>query len=398
MTGHLNGMSVVLKSNLHVKTLLNRISPALPALLGPASTRMEETLYDVFPHESNSWTTIEPMDLVVRCVSRAITLAAVGQPICDDPGLVELLFAHTKLVFTVMFVMRLVPATLQPMLVWILPHKWRLRSSLKRLESYIVPLVQASKVAKSSGTAPTPSTLVDWMVTEARSDLEEDPLVLTQLLAALGAGGTYSSANFIVSVIFDLTAHPHFLEEIREEIRQKHEEINGRWDYASLNSLPKLDSAFKETIRLTPGSLTTYSRVMLQDYTLANGTPLKKGQFVCISSYGRATDNEIYEDAGRYDALRAYHQSQRDHATRSFKGVYGQDFRWGAGRWACAGRYLASLLAKFLVVKLLDEYDFRLVPGVGRPPNSVFHEFVFVHPKAKIMIKRRASNLGIRCH
>ncbi|KAL3429159.1 cytochrome P450 [Aspergillus tetrazonus] len=125
------------------------------------------------------------------------------------------------------------------------------------------------------------------MVAEATNDVEEDPYVFTDLLAALAAGGTYSSANFIVSVILDLTAHPQLLDEIREDIRQKHEMIQGRWDFAAFNSLPKLGSAFKETIRLTPGCLTTYSRVMLQDYTLSTGITLKKGQFICVSSYDR---------------------------------------------------------------------------------------------------------------
>ncbi|CBF83089.1 hypothetical protein AN3256.2 [Aspergillus nidulans FGSC A4] len=396
MTGHLNGMNVVLKSNLHVKTLLNRITPALPAFLGPASARMQATMQETFPSVS-SWTTIEPLDLVVGCVSRAITLAAVGEPWCDDTELVNLTFEHTKLVFTVMFAMRLVPAALQPVLVWMLPHKWRLQKSLQRLESFIVPIVQECKAAKPRPATERPSTLLAWMVAEATNDVEEDPYVLTELLAALAAGGTYSSANFIVSVILDLIANPQFLDEIREEIRQKHEELQGRWDFAAFNNLPKLDSAFKETIRLTPGSLTTYSRVMLQDYTLSTGITLKKGQFICVSSYARAKDDEIYQNAGSYDALRAYNESQQYHAAQPFKGVYQQEFRWGAGRWACAGRHLASLLAKFIVVKLLDEYEFQFVPGSHRPPNSVFHEFVFVHPSTRLLTRRREENLGICC-
>ncbi|KAL4999869.1 cytochrome P450 [Aspergillus recurvatus] len=397
MTGRLNGMNVVLKSNLHVKTLLNRITPALPALLGPASTRIQETMQDIFPNDSRCWTTIEPMDLIVRCVSRVIALAAVGEPVCDDPEFVDLIFEHTKSVFTVMMAMRLVPEMLQSLLVWTLPAKWQLQSSFKRLQSFVGPVVNECKAAKLRSVDQAPSTLLAWMVAEAKTPVEEDPYVLTELLAALAAGGTYSSANFIVSAIFDLVAHPVFLEEIREEFRQKHNEIQGRWDFTALNSLPKLDSAFKETIRLTPGSLTTYSRVMLQDYILSTGIVLKKGQFICVPSYARSTDTEIYTDPTSYDALRAYNASRQEHAAQPFKGVYGQDFRWGAGRWACAGRHLATLVAKFLVVKLLDEYDFQFVPGSTRPPNSVLHEFVFVHPSARVMVKQREKRLGISC-
>lgn len=96
MTGHLNGMNVVLKSRLHIKTLLRRISPALPKLLGPVSTRIAETMDEIFPQDTDSWTTVEPLDKAVHCVSRAITLIAVGAPICDDPKLVRLTFEHIK--------------------------------------------------------------------------------------------------------------------------------------------------------------------------------------------------------------------------------------------------------------------------------------------------------------
>ncbi|KAL4935323.1 hypothetical protein BDV06DRAFT_217511 [Aspergillus oleicola] len=397
MTGHLNGMNIVLKSNLHVKTLLNRITPALPALLGPASTRMQDAVFDTFPKNKGCWTVIEPIDLIVRCVGRVISLVAVGEPVCDDLEFVNLMFEHTNSVFMIMMAMRLVPNMLQPLVVWMLPAKWRLQSSFKRLQSFITPVVNEHKAAKLRSKDQTPSTLLAWMVTQAKTSVEEDPYVLTELLAALAAGGTYSSANFIASAIFDLVAHPAFLEEIREEIREKNNKIQGRWDFTSLNSLLKLDSAFKETARLTPGSLTTYSRVMLQDYNLSNGIFLKQGQFICISSYAQSTDPEIYPEPTSYDALRSYKASRQEHASQPFKGVYGQEFRWGAGRWACAGRHLATLVAKFLVVKLVDEYDFQFLPGSERPPSSVLHEFVYVNPSIKVMVRRRENNLGISC-
>jgi cytochrome P450 len=290
----------------------------------------------------------------------------------------------------------MIPAVLQPLLVWMLPHKWRLRSSLKELESFVVSQVEKRKAEKASGkNGPVPPTLLAWMVEEAKHDVEEDPYVLTQLLTALAAGGTYSSANFIVSVLLDLVAHRHFLKEIREEICDKHKEINGNWNFEAFNTLHKLDSAFKETMRLTPGSLTTYSRVMLSDYTLSNGIPLKKGQFICVSSYCRSKDPTVYPDPEEYDALRAYNRDFQDHIARPFKGLHGQDFRWGAGRWACAGRYLASLVAKVILVKLLDEYDFEFAGDRGRPSNSVLHEFIFIDPGVKIMMRRRENALGI---
>jgi cytochrome P450 len=290
--------------------------------------------------------------------------------------------------------MRMLPTMLQPVFVWLLPQKWRLRSSTKELESFVIPQVNKYREDMES-EGPVQHTMIGWMVAEARQDIEKDPYFLTQLLAALSAGGSYSSANFIVSTLLDLIAHPHFLDEIREEIALKHLQVNGNWDYQAFNSLPKLDSAFKETSRLAPGSLTTYSRVMLRDHTLSNGITLKKGQFICISSYCLSKDPSVYPTPDEYDALRQFNANFEGHLAHPFKDLENQEFRWGAGRWACAGRYLAALVAKIILVKMLDEYDFQFIDGT-RPKNTFLYEFVFVDPAVKVMMRRRDCSHGIQ--
>ncbi|KAL9011895.1 MAG: hypothetical protein Q9180_009142 [Flavoplaca navasiana] len=216
-------MNVVLGTSLHVKTLLQRISPALQELCKPASLRVEQSIETVFPQSTENWTTLQPIDKVVYCVSCVISLASVGTPVCDRSDYIRLTFQLTKIVFTVMFLMRLIPACLQPIIVWLLPVKWRLQRSMKELERIVVPEAEARQ---SQNIHPVAPDLLSWMIEGAKNDKERDPYLLTRLIGALNSGGTYSSANFIVSVILDLVAHPQFLEMIREEIRQKHTEIN----------------------------------------------------------------------------------------------------------------------------------------------------------------------------
>ena len=288
----------------------------------------------MFPQNDDSWTIIEPINEVIYCVSRAITLVAVGEDVCDNPSSFDsclsvpskVKYLHVansiggradglRLVFTVVFVLRMVPAVMRPLLVWALPHKWRLRSGLEEIELFIVSRVKKLKAVKALDGAshPTPPNLLSWMVNDAKHELEEDPYVLTRFIIALAAGGTYNSANFIVSILPDLVTQPHFLQEIREEIKQRQGQINGNWYFKAFNNLHKLDSAFKETTRLACGSLTTYNQVMLSNYTLSNGIPLKKGQFICVSSHCRAQDGAVCAEANQYDALRSFNLNLRDH-------------------------------------------------------------------------------------
>ena len=96
MTGHLNGMNAVLATTLHVKTLLQRISPAPQELCQPASVRVEKSIEDVFPQSTETLTTLQPIGEVVYGVSCVISLASVGTPVCDQPEYIRLTFQRTK--------------------------------------------------------------------------------------------------------------------------------------------------------------------------------------------------------------------------------------------------------------------------------------------------------------
>lgn len=288
------------------------------------------------------------------------------------------------LVFTIVFFLRCVPAFLQPILVWLLPAKWRLARSWATLHRTVQPELERRKNESQEGTDPN---VISWMIQDGKTDLERNPVALGQLVGALTAGGTYSTAGLVAGVMADVTSHPKLLAEIRDEIRAKHQEINGNWDKASLNSLPKLDSVMKETSRLAPSSVVIYSRHMLEDYTLSTGLKLSKGQRITVVPHLQFMNPEVFENPAEFDGLR--HMSGEP-----FRRVDTTLLTWGAGRWACPGRFLANTMAKSLLIKLFDEYEFKLIEG--KPPKKLSaHEFVLFSPFNQLMVRRRETSLGI---
>ena len=89
-------MNAVLETDLHVKMLLNHISPALPQLFRPAAVRITETMTNLLPQNTHEWTKVKPLDIIVLCISRGITLAAFGSPACDDMLLNQTFMEHTQ--------------------------------------------------------------------------------------------------------------------------------------------------------------------------------------------------------------------------------------------------------------------------------------------------------------
>ncbi|KAK9772827.1 putative Cytochrome P450 [Seiridium cardinale] len=419
LLGHLTGMGVVRHTSFHVRVLLSYISPALPGLFALTGSRIAAGLKKEFP-QSNQWATMKPHKAVVRCIGEAIALSLFGAEMTENnPELVHLTHEHTNNgeylgrapqyilmtnvsllpVFQVCFAMRCVPQFLQPALVWLLPAKWRLLSGWAKFRSYVIPRVAQLKAQKcdvdGKGLDPVNPDVISWMVEDGRNELERDPKILTTLVGSIAAGSTYSITNFCCRTIMDLVAHPETLDIVRREIREKHAEINGRWTTADLASLEKLESAMKESSRLTPGTLLIYSRVVKKDHVLSNGIKLKKGQFVTMSASQRAMDPDIFVNPREYNGLRFLADGKiEEHRSKPFSSINTDTLTWGAGRWACPGRLITDMSAKILLVKLLDEYDFAFVGG--KPlTRSIMHEFLFFHPESQMLVRHRDDASGI---
>lgn len=295
----------------------------------------------------------------------------------------------------VAFMMRLVPAFLQPILVWLLPAKWRLNRKWRDLERFIAPEVRRQQKLKEDGKANDGLDLLSWMVKDGTTAFEQDPSTLSTLCGSVATGSIYSIANLMCHAVADLTAHPDVLEEVRAEFRACHAQINGRWDVAALGSLDKLESAMKETARLASSPIIVYSRVVQKDCVIG-GIDLRKGQFVTMSGRTRTMDPEIYEDPGTYHGLRFCAGGKlEEHRARPFRSVDTDILTWGAGRAACPGRVIADVAAKIFLIKLLDEYDFALIDGKPFQPGAL-HEFIFFNPNNKMLMRRRKDSVGIR--
>ncbi|KAF2450096.1 cytochrome P450 [Karstenula rhodostoma CBS 690.94] len=397
MTGYLNGMNVLDKTHHHFRMLLTRGTPALPELLPSIMSRVQSATKNIFPHDTHSWTEVRLMTQIVRSIGQVVTLVTLGSSMCDNPELIRLSCEHSTNAFAITFLMRLAPRFLQPILVWLTPFKWRLERGWKRLEDIVVSETQYRK--QDPATRCKNPDLLSWMIAEAKTKEEADGCTLTRIIGSVFAAGIWSTAAFIAGVLTDLAAHPHFLTEIRQEIRDKHERIGGNWDALAFNSLDKLDSAMKETVRFAPGTMLVYSRNIEEPITLSNGLQLQPGQTISTSGRSRAMDASVFCSPRQYDALRSYNEDLQKHRTQPFRSIEGKDHRWGVGRWACPGRNLASLLSKVVLVKLLDEYDFAFKTdkngAMKQPKAPIMHEFVLMSPKATVLVRRREQNSGI---
>ncbi|KAI1127674.1 putative cytochrome P450 [Nemania abortiva] len=384
LLGHITGIDIVRETGFHVKILLSRITPAINRILDPMAHRMAATISQNLPQDTEQWITISPLSLYARFVSVGVSFMFFGSPACDNPDVVRMCHHHTECIFTIVFIMRFIPSYLQSALVWLLPWKWSLSRSWKKIEKISLSEIQRRREHPDQCGG---EDAISWMVRDGETDLERDPRSLSKLIGALLGGSTYSTASLVTGVVANLTAHPELLDEIRLEIQQKNDKVRGKWNKTAFNSLPKLDSVLKETARLAPSSVLLYSRHMEDDYKLSNGLKLRKGQKITVNSLITSQDPKLYNEPERFDGIRHC-------GGRPFQAVDNNLLTWGSGRWACPGRFVANMMARIILVKILNDYEFQF--GDGKQPRMFnMHEFVVPSPFHKMKVRRRRNALEL---
>ncbi|KAI4250738.1 MAG: hypothetical protein LQ352_005273 [Teloschistes flavicans] len=195
----------------------------------------------------------------------------------------------------------------------------------------------------------------------------------------------------VVHVLYDLASHPEYVEPLREEIRDTSNE-DGGWQKSSFSKLRKLDSFIKESQRFNPPSMLSYHRVMAQDYTLRDGTVLSKGTHLAMAVSAIQNEPAVTPRPEMFDGLRYYKMRQQpgEGHLHQFATTEPTMLNFGHGKNACPGRFFASLEIKTILVKLIMDYDFKFVNGMGRPANLKAHEFIFPNPEGKMMVRKRS--------
>ncbi|XXG96490.1 Homocysteine/cysteine synthase [Hypoxylon texense] len=248
--------------------------------------------------------------------------------------------------------------------------------------------------AKGSHSMDDPPSFMDFLVDSdehpgAADDVEKQLVVQMQLCVA----AIQALSSSTMQCLIDLATHNDILPELRAEIHQVTEKHGGVLTKQGLSEMLKLDSFVKETQRLNSQDLTTMQRKATADLKLPNGMFIPKGTKVILPSIAINLDEEIFEDAQRFDAFRFYRSrtsSEDKKTSHQLVSVGKKDLAWGYGKHACPGRFMADVVVKLLLIEFIVNYDIRNVDGhVGRPKNIEIEGLCIPDPECKIMLRAR---------
>ena len=318
---------------------------------------------------------------------------------------------NNSVVFVSLVILRLFPRYLHGILAWFLPSTWIGNNYIRRAQRLLTPEIErrqekrlahiaAGKTEKERENAdPNDMNLMNWMI-ELGSNLETRPKDLAHLEVVMSLASIHTSQMNAVHVLYDLAAIPGYIEDLREEILQVIKEDGPwtKWDKNAFYKLKKLDSFMRESQRFNPPSLLSYHRVMLQDFVLNDGTHLPRGSHISMPVNAIQNHPSVTPNPEKFDPLRYYNLRQRDGESHlhQFATTEPDILNFGHGKWACPGRFFASLEIKNILVRLIMDYDWKLPDGQGRPENLRAHEFIFPNQKATLWMKARPNELKLK--
>lgn len=163
--------------------------------------------------------------------------------------------------------------------------------------------------------------------------------------------------------LFYLLKHPDALRAVSEELAPLWDAAGDDAD-ALADQVPDmrmLDSAIREALRLSSGSLTV--REVLEPFSLTTrggSHALRKGDRVCLAPFVTHRDPEIFEDPELYKHDRFYIESGVKQFFKDGDRVPLPLMPFGAGVSMCPGRFFALNEIKLFVAMALHHWELEL--------------------------------------
>ncbi|XP_005724928.1 cholesterol 24-hydroxylase-like isoform X2 [Pundamilia nyererei] len=180
---------------------------------------------------------------------------------------------------------------------------------------------------------------------------EEDEEFMLDNFVTFFIAGQETTANQLAFCIMELGRHPDILEKAKKEV----DDVIGmkrEISYDDLGKLVYLSQVLKETLRIYPPAPGT-SRDVAEDMVI-DGIHIPGGFSVVFSSYVSGRLDKFFEDPLKFDPDRFHPDAPKP---------YYCYYPFALGPRSCLGQNFAQMEAKVVMAKLLQRFDFTLVPG-----------------------------------
>ncbi|KUI69710.1 Ent-kaurene oxidase [Cytospora mali] len=239
-------------------------------------------------------------------------------------------------------------------------------------------------------------TILQWMSINGKTDYETDSDAMAHRSVLLSVAASFTVADSLVFIFYDLCKHPEFIKELREEAEQCLIS-SGKWDRPTLDNMEKLESFMCESQRTNPSLLLTCRRRVMKPITLSDGLYLPRGTEIGMAAEEIANDPSVTPDPDKFDPFRSYRARQQpgEESKHRFSTTTANNLHFGYGTQACPGRQVALVVQKMVIASILIGWDIRYPEGQSIPGGIIMDDMQIPRTGIKIEARRRKIAPGV---
>uniref|UniRef100_A0A8C7K1H6 Cholesterol 24-hydroxylase-like n=1 Tax=Oncorhynchus kisutch TaxID=8019 RepID=A0A8C7K1H6_ONCKI len=211
--------------------------------------------------------------------------------------------------------------------------------------------INERKMAVQNGEDVPKDILTQILKTAEENIANDDEELMLDNFVTFFIAGQETTANQLAFAVMELGRLPEILTKVRQEV----DDVLGMKQEISFDDLGKmtyLSQVLKETLRLYPTAPGT-SRFISNDIVI-NGIPIPAGVTCVFNSYVCGRLDKFFEDPLKFDPERFHPDAAKP---------YYCYYPFALGPRSCLGQSFAQMEAKVVMAKLLQRFDFSLLPG-----------------------------------
>ncbi|MFD0902968.1 cytochrome P450 [Actinomadura sediminis] len=205
---------------------------------------------------------------------------------------------------------------------------------------------------------------------------------ITGIFISMMFAGHHTSSGTASWAMIELLRHPDVLAEVVAELDALYAD-GSEVSFQALRSIPVLESALKETLRLHP-PLIILMRLVREDFELL-GTPVPAGTLLAASPRVSNRIEEDFPEAERFDPGRYIDPRQEDLQNR---------WTWipfGAGKHRCVGNAFAMMQMKAIFSVILRDFTFEAAQPLDSYRDDFSKMVIQLERPCRVKYRRRAG-------
>ncbi|KAH7012740.1 cytochrome P450 [Microdochium trichocladiopsis] len=379
-------------------TIKTSLTPALTRLNSLLAQEINEVLAIELP-SSRDWAEVDVHEFLVRTVTMVSGRLFIGPELCRTPQYIDTAINYTMDVMAAQRAVQMLRPWQRPFAASRLAQVKKLAQREKKASEFLLPIIKARQEAAKSPDYDKPDDMLEWILDAQSKFTDECSQNIAKVQLGLSFAAIHTTTLTATNALYDLVALPDFIDELREEAKKALAENEGVFTSAALQSMKKMDSFLKETLRLHPATMASFQRKVLQTFSLSNGQVIPAGVTIEVPAVSVNSDPEIFPNPDKFDPLRFYklRETAKDSgsvegaALNQFVSVSQNSLTFGFGRHTCPGRFFAANEIKMILVNAVLRYDFKMPDGcTERFPNIEFAHMSI--PDMKKLLARKIQD------